>query len=175
MCRILPMNNAKSPQHSADTNQPSAESKGDSLKLDCRILLAEDTPSNQLLIAFLLRAAGTQVTVVEDGQKAVDLVLQQREMNHSFDVILMDMQMPVMDGYEATQRLREAGYQGPIIALTALAMMGDRQKCLNAGCDDYISKPIDRQALLQLVSKYAARRRSKEPQSPDCPISGHST
>lgn len=139
-----------------DPHEPTAEITDESLALNCRILLAEDGPDNQRLISFLLRKAGAEVLVVEDGQKAVDLALQQTNMNHSFDLILIDMQMPVMDGYEATRKLREAGYRGPILALTAHAMKEDRQKCLDAGCDDYIAKPVDRHTLLQLVSRYVA-------------------
>ena len=72
-----------------------------------------------------------------------------------FDLVIMDMQMPVMDGYTAARKLREQGYARPIIALTAHAMTDDAVKCVEAGCDDYASKPVNRQKLLELVSKYA--------------------
>ena len=124
-------------------------------RLDCRILLAEDGPDNQILIAHLLRNAGAAVTVAENGQIALDLALAARRSGRAYDVIVMDIQMPVMDGCQATRRLREAGYRGPIVALTAHAMTSDRQKCLEAGCDDYTTKPIHRAALLACLAKYA--------------------
>ena len=131
----------------------SSQSKSDLPKLDCRVLLVEDGPDNQRLIAFLLKKAGVEVVLADNGQIAVEKALSPEG---KFDVILMDMQMPIMDGYEATRALREANYDGPIIALTAHAMKHDLQKCLDAGCDDYQAKPVDRGTLLRIVEKYAS-------------------
>jgi CheY-like chemotaxis protein len=122
-----------------------------------RVLLAEDGPDNRRLIGHILRKTGAKVTVADDGQAAFDLAMQATQSGEPFDIILMDMQMPVMDGYEATSRLRAAGYKGTIVALTAHALLEDRQKCLDIGCDDYTTKPIDRAALLEILAKYVHR------------------
>lgn len=170
-----PPGEAKPPESSAEITERGAVIKNAVPTLDCRILLAEDGPDNQRLLAFLLRKAGAEVTVVEDGQQAVEQVFRNGEADRSIDLILMDMQMPVLDGYEAARKLRELGYQGPILALTAHAMKEDRQKCLDAGCDDYLAKPVDRQALLEQVSKYVAACRSKASDGLDGSVPGRST
>ena len=120
----------------------------------CRILLVEDGLDNQRLISLVLKKAGAAVSIAENGELGVLAAWGAHHEQQPFDVILMDMQMPVLDGYKATARLREEGYTGPIIALTAHAMNGDRQKCLAAGCDDYTLKPIDRAELVQMIGKY---------------------
>ena len=109
------------------------------------ILVAEDGKDNQRLINFILKKAGAQVTMVENGKLAIDAVNGENE-DH-FDIVLMDMQMPEMDGYSATRLLRAQDYQVPIVALTAHAMASDRQKCIVAGCNDYVVKPFVQQDL----------------------------
>ncbi len=117
-----------------------------------RVLLAEDGRDNQLLISMVLRKAGATIDCAEDGQVAIDMIEQAKD--HPYDVILMDMQMPNLDGYEATRLLRERDYSGCIIALTAHAMVGDRERCLEAGCDDYCTKPINRGKLVEMIRSH---------------------
>ena len=119
-----------------------------------RILLAEDGPDNQQLISFHLRKAGAQVTLAENGRVAADLALAALGDGEPFDLILMDMQMPVLDGYEATRLLRAGGYRAPIIALTAHATDSARRQCLTAGCDDYATKPIQRDAFIATLARH---------------------
>jgi CheY-like chemotaxis protein len=125
--------------------------------LNCRVLLAEDGLDNQKLIARVLRKAGADVSVAENGEVAVSLALEAKQADRAFDIILMDIQMPVMDGHEATRQLRKAGHTAPIIALTAYAMSENHQKCIEAGCDDYMTKPFDLSNLVAVVAKHLPR------------------
>ncbi|MDH3207038.1 MAG: response regulator, partial [Gemmatimonadota bacterium] len=118
-----------------------------------KLLLAEDNKVNQMLAVALLRKRGYDVSVADNGQQAVELVKR-----GDFDLVLMDVQMPKMDGFEATGVIREweadAGKRLPIIAVTAHAMEGDRQRCLDAGMDDYVSKPIDPDELEAAIARW---------------------
>jgi signal transduction histidine kinase/CheY-like chemotaxis protein len=116
-----------------------------------RILLVEDSADNRRLLELMLRRAGFSVSFANDGQEGLSEALLAHAGGEPFDVILMDMQMPVLDGYTATRRLRQIGYAGPIIALTAHSLAGERERCIQAGCDAYAAKPIDRPALLRLI------------------------
>jgi len=121
------------------------------LKLSGQVLVAEDSRTNQVLINLLLERLGLQVTIAEDGKETVEKALAQ-----PFDLILMDIQMPNMNGYDATKILRKKGLTTPIVALTAHAMKGDDEKCIAAGCNDYLSKPINQKKLVKTLSKYLA-------------------
>jgi CheY-like chemotaxis protein len=118
-----------------------------------RVLCVEDNKTNQKLIRTVLAQAGVEVRVVANGQLALQVAT-----GEAFDAILMDMQMPVMDGYEATAQLRASGCELPIVALTAHALAGDREKCLHVGCNDYLTKPIHRDRLLNILYRLTRRR-----------------
>ncbi len=118
-----------------------------------RVLLADDGPDNQMLISLYLRSAGAEVTLADNGREAVDRATDAGAAGRPFDLVLTDMQMPELDGYGATAELRRLGFAGPIVALTANAMSGDRDKCVAAGCTDYLTKPIDRGQLVRVAHR----------------------
>ena len=120
----------------------------------CRILLAEDGVDNQRLLTLYLRKAGGDVTVVENGRLACERLAASRQSGAPFHVVLMDMQMPEMDGYAATTELRRKGDNAPVVALTAHALVGDREKCIAAGCNDYLTKPVDRAKLVETCRRW---------------------
>jgi signal transduction histidine kinase/PAS domain-containing protein len=136
-----------------------AEARAEVSTVEGRVLLAEDGPDNQRLISFLLRKAGVHVDVVGDGEAAVREARAAHAAGSPYDVLLMDMQMPVLDGYGAVRQLRRNGYAGAIVALTANAMRGDEDRCRAAGCDAFLSKPIDRRALCETVASCVERAR----------------
>lgn len=134
----------------------------------CSVLLAEDGEDNQRLISMLLRKEGAEVKLAENGEIAVRYAMYALEQGQPFDVILMDMSMPVLDGYGATKKLREQGYKLPIIALTAHAMSGDRAKCIAAGCTDYATKPVNREKLREIIETYQSLTDFSEPLESTC-------
>ncbi len=119
-----------------------------------RVLLAEDGPDNRRFITFILEEAGAWVDSVENGQDAVRNVMLNLKTGTPVDLVLMDIQMPIMDGYTAARTLRNNGWKGPIIALTAHAMLGERERCLAAGCNEYQTKPVDRVRLIRSIKDF---------------------
>ena len=152
-CTGVPRQNRPLTQRQAESHSQQSL-KGHPLA-GLRLLLAEDGVDNQKIIAALLQKVGAEVTVVENGREAVMQATQSR-----FDLILMDMQMPVMDGYEATRHLRQQQYPGAIVALTAHACEGDRQACIEAGCDGYATKPVNLPALVATVLEHGDSART---------------
>ncbi len=119
-----------------------------------RILVVDDTRINRIVIVSQIKEAGAEYEEAENGQIAIDRYQAAADAGKPFDVILMDMQMPVMDGYEATRKLREQGCSRPIIAVTAHALSGDDKTTTAAGCDAYLTKPVDRELLLKTILQY---------------------
>lgn len=126
-----------------------------------RILVVDDGADNRRLLDVVLRKAGVGVTLACDGGEAVVLSLEALRTGEPFDVVLMDLQMPRLDGYEALAELREAGYASPVVALTANAVQGERERCLASGFDGFLTKPIDREALLGSVAIWVAKEREQ--------------
>jgi CheY-like chemotaxis protein len=126
--------------------------------LNANILLAEDNPAIQRVTALHLERLGAKVVLARNGEEAVETVILAQADDRPFDVVLMDMQMPVLDGYEATRQLRAHGYAGTIIALTAYAMPEDREESLRLGCDEHLSKPVDWGRLAWLIGEFLGQQ-----------------
>ena len=131
--------------------------------LEGRVLIVEDVKLNRVLLGAMLRRSGATVEMACDGKEGSEMALKENVAGRPYDLILMDMQMPVMDGYDATRYLRKHGYCGPIVALTAHAMGEDREKCIATGCDDYATKPIDKLRLLNICREQITLDRSAAP------------
>ncbi len=145
-----------------DRKKPGAErlitqySVREEMKQSVRLLLAEDNPVNLKLATLILTKAGYTVTSAQNGRETVETF---SNTPHDFDLILMDVQMPIMDGLEATRELRDRGFNDiPIVAMTANAMKGDREICIDAGMNDYITKPIKREIVFQIIEKWITQK-----------------
>jgi PAS domain S-box-containing protein len=124
--------------------------------LSGRVLVVEDDPGIQHIIALLLQKAGVEVDVAGNGRISLQMAQDSKNEGKPYDLILMDIQMPELNGYEATRQLRGSDWTGPIVALTAYALAGDREKCLAAGCDDYLAKPVLMSSLRRILHRYLA-------------------
>jgi two-component system CheB/CheR fusion protein len=121
-------------------------------RIEARVLVADDRRDIWRVTKYFLEKCGAEVTVAEDGRQAVDAACAAREEGSPFALIIMDMQMPVMNGREAVAELRRQGFVCPIIALTADAMEGEREACLKVGCNGYFPKPVDAVPLMEMVA-----------------------
>ena len=126
---------------------------------ECRILLTEDDPINQEVATIMLESMGHNVVIADNGAAALETLLQ----DDKFDLVLMDCQMPVMDGFDATRAIRDNKFDIPIVALTANATQGDKEQCLEAGMNDYLTKPIHKADLSQTVKQWATRSSKQYP------------
>jgi hypothetical protein len=127
-------------------------SKPERKKLRGRVLVVDDAIDGRVLLSKILMQIGLEVDSAADGQQGYDKAVRASQNGKPFDVVLMDMQMPVMDGFSATILLRSNQYEGRIVALTGI---GDgRERCLRAGCNDFASKPIGIDALLGVIQRY---------------------
>jgi PAS domain S-box-containing protein len=127
----------------APEKAPPASVSSAAPRLDARILVADDNEANQQIIGLRLLRAGAEVVTAVNGEEALARIREAGEQGRPFDAVIMDMQMPVMDGYEAVRRLRAGGFTAPIVAVTAFAMSDDRDECLRLGCNDFVGKPIE--------------------------------
>ncbi|MDH5218292.1 MAG: ATP-binding protein [Gammaproteobacteria bacterium] len=132
------------------------ETEANKRQFHAKVLLAEDTPALQDLITLHLKKMGIDVTLAENGKQAMELATE-----NEFDLILMDMQMPVMSGIDAVKNLRSNGYSKPIIAMTANAMRGDQELYMQIGCNDYVAKPIDKQRFRKALETYLKQENSQ--------------
>jgi len=150
---MFPLREARSEQTAAtpEAAGPLLYGQTEPVRLSGRVLIAEDVADTQRLLSIVLTGAGAEISIAGDGDEATRLALAEK-----FDLILMDMQMPRVDGYNATRELRRRGVMTPIIALTGHAMGGDRERCLAAGCDEYLTKPIDVPLLLARIACHLA-------------------
>jgi PAS domain S-box-containing protein len=152
----LKLEAGKAPMRSAIRTPAEDDDDAASLRLKkaCRLLVVDDRREIRFLAGRILSGAGAQVEYAENGYEAVQIVERQMATHTEPDLVLLDMQMPTMDGYQAAAELRSLGYESPIIALTADAMQGDMDRCLRSGCNAYLSKPIETEKMLRMINEH---------------------
>lgn len=151
---LSPTPNSRLTEQISESTISNAPISVSSIQLQGKILLAEDGVDNQRLISFLLRKAGATVDVANNGKIALAMIEREKTLGAPYDLLVTDIQMPEMDGYQLARTLRERSDAIAIVALTANALSEDRAKCLDAGCDDYASKPIEKNLLLSVCAKW---------------------
>jgi two-component system sensor histidine kinase/response regulator len=167
------------PLHQVERRELQPTEKMDTTKINKAInfkghvLVTDDLPDIRLLIGHLITSFGGRIGYATNGQEALHLVEQKIKEGDPFDLLIMDSQMPVMDGLSATRHLRARGYTKPILALTAASLQGERERCLEAGCDDYLSKPIDAETLLTRIQTLLRRENKASQQIPEKASTAH--
>ncbi len=157
----------RAPLANADrTDGPLRRAPEPPVRLRGRVLVAEDGLDNQRLVLFHLRKAGADVETVTNGREAVDAALIGGAAHRPFDLVLMDVQMPVLDGYQAARELRDRGYTAPILAFTAHSDEDSRRACLSSGCDDFLAKPVDARRLIRAAELWIERGRVRAQHGP---------
>ncbi len=160
---LTPTEAESSPTASTASRQDPNRPPGDVRQsLRGRVLLVEDVAEIACLVRYVLAKTHLELDVAENGATGYDMAMAARAAEKPYHLILMDIRMPVMNGYDTTRRLRASGWQGPIVAMTAHSMLQDRQQCLDAGCNDYLSKPVNRAEFFRVLARYL---------SPDTPTS----
>lgn len=148
------------PQPRASSESSNGDAERDAF--NCRVLVVDDQPEVRYLVQNAIKEMGGEAVLATNGHEALEALEHAARSGRAIQVVIMDMQMPVMDGYQAASRLRKIGCQTPIIAVTAHAMQGDRERCLEVGCDEYVTKPIDFRKLLTLVRRFASGQRERQ-------------
>ena len=166
---VGPLNGVRMLQssHASPTAEKELPSVEHEVPMHGRVLLAEDVPDAYVVLRRILQGMNLEVQVAENGRLACEMAEKSQAEGKPYDLILMDIQMPRMNGYEASRWLRQHGWKGPIVALTAHVLVADREKCLEAGCDDYIAKPFQNRAVLEMVARHITARKEDQPLVPD--------
>jgi CheY-like chemotaxis protein len=155
------MTKASAAMHDSVAAIPFIEDQYANELLGARVLLADDNPANLDLISKILHASGASVSTVNSGRKACHEAMEAFQAGRIFNVVLLDMQMPELDGAAATARLRQLGYPGPVIVLTSSVVAADHDRCLKAGCTEIARKPISRDKLVNVVAKHSGKRQGR--------------